>query len=126
MRLGWALVAGAALSVGVGCHGGKPYRGGDTETFEITVRNQGPPIRQLEIDYPNASFGQNYLGSGATYRYQPKLIGQGPVKVTFTDGAGKSHTATGPVLKEGERANFVIVIGQDEAIGFESEPAKSS
>jgi hypothetical protein len=122
-RLGILALACAALA---GCHGGSPFHTDAMDHFEITIRNQGAPVRQVEVDYPSASFGQDYLGSGATYRYRPKLIGSGPVKVTFTDGSGKSHTATGPAVKDGERANFIIVIGQDESVAFQVEPAKSS
>jgi hypothetical protein len=92
--------------------------------FRITIRNQGPDVHQLEVDYPSASFGRDALASGASYQYVPKIIGSGPVKVTFTDAAGKSHTATGPVLQEGMRKELVIVIGEDEQIAFQDLPGQ--
>ena len=108
-----------------GCHA-RPYLGRPEAAFTITVRNQGPDIHQLEVDYPNASFGRDALASGASFNYPPKLIGSGPVKVTFNDATGKSHTATGPVVQEGMHKNLVISIGEDEGIVFEALPDQAS
>jgi hypothetical protein len=60
--------------------------------------------------------------SGASFKYVPKLIGSGPVKVMFNDSAGKSHNTTGPVIKEGMQANLVISIGEDEDVLFQALP----
>ena len=108
-----------------GCHA-RPNLGHPEAPFTITVRNEGPDIHQLEVDYPNASFGRDALASGASFNYPPKLIGSGPVKVTFNDATGKSHTATGPVVQEGMHKNLVISIGEDEGIIFEALPDQSS
>jgi hypothetical protein len=107
-----------------GCHA-RPSLGQPEAAFLITVRNQGPDIHQLEVDYPNASFGRDAVASGASFNYPPKLIGSGPVKVTFNDSAGKSHTATGPTVQEGMRKNLVISIGEDEGIVFEELPQQA-
>jgi hypothetical protein len=107
-----------------GCHA-QPSRGLPEAAFVITVRNQGPDLHQLEVDYPNASFGRDVVESGASFDYPPKLIGSGPVKVTFNDSAGKSHTATGPTVQEGMRKNLVISIGEDEGIIFEELPLRA-
>jgi hypothetical protein len=104
-----------------GCHA-RPSMGRPEAAFLITVRNQGPDIHQLEVDYPNASFGRDVVASGDSFNYPPKLIGSGPVKVTFNDPAGKSHTATGPTVQEGMRKNLVISIGEHEDIVFEELP----
>lgn len=118
------LAAFGALTV-IGCRA-RPYQGAPlNQRFMVTVRNQGPDIRQLEVDYPNASFGQDRLASGATFQYQPKLIGSGPIKITFTDQAGKSHTATGPTVQENERKDLVIAIGQDESILFQADTERT-
>ncbi len=108
-----------------GCHA-RPSRGRPEAAFLITVRNQGPDIHQLEVDYPNASFGRDAVPSGASFDYPPKLIGSGPVKVTFNDSKGKSHTATGPVVQEGMHKDLVISIGEDEGIVFEALPDQPS
>ena len=108
-----------------GCHD-RPSLGQPEAAFTITVRNEGPDIRQLEVDYPNASFGRDALASGASFNYPPKLIGSGPVKVSFNDSTGKSHTATGPVVQEGMRQNLVISIGEDASIVFQALPDQPS
>ena len=124
MRVTFRLAAPCLALLLAGCHA-RPNLGHPEPPFTITVRNEGPDIHQLEVDYPNASFGRDALPSGATFNYTPKLIGSGPVKVTFNDAAGKSHTATGPVVQEGMRKNLVISIGEDEDIVFEALPARA-
>jgi len=118
----WA-VALALPCLLAGCHA-RPSHGEPDAAFMVTVRNQGADIHQLEVNYPNASFGRDQLASGASFDYPPKLIGSGPIKVTFTDSKGKSHTATGPTLKEGLRKTLVISIGEDESVVFHDLPAQ--
>jgi hypothetical protein len=122
-----ALLSAVVLSVALvsaalgGCRA-RPNPGEPPPPFEFTIHNQGPDIHQLEVDYPNASFGRDYVKSGASFRYVPKLIGSAPVKVMFNDSAGKSHNATGPVIKEGMHANLVISIGEDGGVVFQALP----
>jgi hypothetical protein len=117
-----ALLPALVLSVALGGCRARPNPGEPPPPFEFTVHNQGPDIHQLEVDYPNASFGRDYVKSGASFKYVPKLIGSGPVKVMFNDSAGKSHNATGPVIKEGMQADLVISIGEDEDVLFQALP----
>lgn len=113
-----AFAALALPALLAGCHA-RPSRGAPQADFTITVRNMGADIHQLEVDYPNASFGRDQVASGASFEYPPKLIGSGPVKVTFNDAQGKSHTATGPTVQEGLHKTLVISIGEDEGIIFQ-------
>jgi hypothetical protein len=121
-RIPAALLPTLALTLALGGCRARPSRGEPEAPFQITVRNQGGDIHQLEVDYPNASFGRDYVRSGASFTYPPKLIGAGPVKVMFNDSTGKSHSATGPVINEGMRATLVISIGEDEDVLFQSLP----
>jgi hypothetical protein len=122
MRVTFSCLAAFGLTLLMaGCHA-RPSTGHPEAPFVITVRNQGPDIHQLEVDYPNASFGRDAVASGASFDYAPKLIGSGPIKVTFNDSAGKSHTATGPTVQEGMHKDFVISIGEDEGVIFEELP----
>ena len=126
MRVNFPCLAALGLPLLLaGCHG-RPSRGRPAAAFTITVRNQGPDIHQLEVDYPNASFGRDAVPSGASFNYPPKLIGSGPVKVTFNDAMGKSHTATGPVVQDGMRKDLVISIGEDEGVVFQALPDQPS
>jgi hypothetical protein len=125
MRITFPCFAALGLSLLLaGCHA-RPSLGRPEADFTITVRNQGPDIHQLEVDYPSASFGRDVVASGDSFNYPPKLIGSGPVKVTFNDSAGKSHTATGPTVQEGMRKNLVISIGEDEGVVFEELPQQA-
>lgn len=118
-----ASLATLALALVItGCRPSGANSNPDDAAFTITVKNEGADIHQLEVDYPNASFGRDLLASGDSYTYPPKLMGSGPVKVMFNDSAGKSHTATGPVVQEGLRKNLVISIGEDEGVIFEALP----
>lgn len=117
-----ALLPALALTFALGGCRARPSHGEPEAAFQITVRNQGADIHQLEVDYPNASFGRDYLHSGASFTYPPKLIGAGPVKVMFNDSTGKSHAATGPVINEGMRTTLVISIGEDEGVVFQGLP----
>jgi hypothetical protein len=122
MRVTFPCFASLALPLLLaGCHA-TPNRGRPEAPFIITVRNQGADIHQLEVDYPNASFGRDYVPSGSSFNYPPKLIGSGPVKVTFNDSSGKSHTVTGPVIQDGMRQELVISIGEDEGVIFAALP----
>jgi len=78
---------------------------------ETTIENTGPaPIHLIEVDYPSASFGTQSIDAHDTYHYHFKIQGSGPVTLTFTDAAGKPHTATGPDLKEGQQGDLRITI----------------
>jgi hypothetical protein len=112
------LLAALATLALAGCHA-QPAPGHPLKAFEITIRNQGADVHQLEVDYPHASFGQDFLASGANFNYLPKVIGSGPVKISFTDATGKPHSATGPALQENQQKELVITIGEDESIHFQ-------
>jgi hypothetical protein len=67
------------------------------------TNNSDAPLRLIEVDYPSASFGKQSLDPHTTYHYHFKIQGSGPITISFTDAAGKAHTATGPELKEGQQ-----------------------
>jgi hypothetical protein len=77
-----------------------------------TITNHsGSPLSLIEVDYPSASFGVGSLAAGATYSYRFKIQGSGQVKIQFTDGSGKTHSASGPDLAEGAQGSLGITIG---------------
>jgi hypothetical protein len=125
MRVSFLGLAALVFAVLLGGCRAQPSLGRPEAAFIITVRNEGPDIHQLEVDYPNASFGRDAVASGASFNYPPKLIGSGPVKVTFNDSAGKSHTATGPTVQEGMHKNLVISIGEEGSIIFQELPQQT-
>jgi len=74
------------------------------------TNNSGAQVTLLEVDYPSASFGVGALAPSAQFHYRFKIQGSGPIKLQFTDGAGKAHTASGPDLHEGQQGNLQINI----------------
>jgi len=78
---------------------------------ETTIENTGPaPLRLIEVDYPSASFGMQTLDAHATYHYRFKVQGSGPITINWTDAAGKTHAAAGPVFQEGHQGTLHITI----------------
>ncbi len=93
-----------ALCLATGCHSES-----DFVSASITNRS-GAPIRLIEVDYPNASFGTQDLPDGGTFQYRFKIFGRGETKLLWTDGAGKEHASDGPMLEEGGKGSLTITI----------------
>jgi hypothetical protein len=76
---------------------------------DATIENQtGQLIRQLEVDYPTASFGTNSLASGSAMHYRFQIRGSGPVKVEYTSTDGKTSRGTGLTLVEHQYGQLTI------------------
>jgi hypothetical protein len=91
-----------ALMILTGCH---------SAHVEVAVENRtGGPIRLLEVDYPNASFGSDSLAANATMRYRIQVQGSGPVKVQYTAGDGRQPKVEGPVLTEPQEGTLHILL----------------
>jgi hypothetical protein len=89
--------------------------------IQSTVRNEtAQPVSLIEVDYPSASFGLQRLDSGQTFPYRFKVLGSGPLKLSYTDASHHDHQATGPVLREGNEGPLRIVIADD---GVHWQPA---
>ena len=79
--------------------------------IETTLRNDGDaPIRLIEVDYPSASFGTQAVGPHAAYHYRFKVQGSGPITLSYTAADGKTHSATGPTLEEGQHGGLTISV----------------
>lgn len=86
----------------VGCH--SPF-------IEATlVNHSGATARLVELDYPSASFGTQTLENGATFHYRFKVIGEGPVKLSWTDAQQKEHAFQGPAIHEGQEGTLSVTI----------------
>jgi hypothetical protein len=78
---------------------------------EITVENRtGGPVRLLEVDYPNASFGADAVEPGQVVRSSIQVQGTGPVKVLFTAPDQHQAQITGPTLVEKQQGKLAIVL----------------
>jgi hypothetical protein len=77
----------------------------------VTVVNHtGGSVNQLEVDYPNASFGVDTLPAGGVYQYRLQLQDSGPVKVQYSAGEKQQYTSTGPTLHEKQQGEMEIVL----------------
>lgn len=75
----------------------------------VVVENRtGMQVRQLEVDYPSASFGSDSLAVNGTLNYSIQLRGQGSLKVQFTTSDGHPWEAGGPSLQEGQEGTLEI------------------
>ncbi len=102
--LGTLLILGgvAGATVLTGCH---------SAFVETTLVNRtDKTLRLVEVDYPSASFGTQSLPPGASFHYKFKIIGEGPVKLTWTDEAAKEHTVDGPSLHEGQAGFLTMTV----------------
>jgi hypothetical protein len=104
MRLLRALALLPALSL-TGCR--SPY-------IETTVSNRtAQPIQLIEVDYPSASFGTQSLAPGADFHYRFKVLGEGNMKLIYTDSANHEQKSEGPPLKEGAEGPVIITVAPD-------------
>src|SRR5260370_23420590 len=79
--------------------------------IEATVSNRtATPITLIKVSYPSASFGTQNLAPGADFHYRFKLLGSGPMKLTYTDSARKAQTSPAPSLTEGTEGPLTILI----------------
>ncbi len=78
---------------------------------DSTVQNRsGASLSLLEIDYPSASFGTQNLADGSDFHYRFKVLGSGPLKLTYTDASRHEQASTGPELHEGAEGLLTVVI----------------
>lgn len=96
------LFLAALLPALAGCH---------SAFVQATVRNDtAQRVQIFEVDYPSASFGAGDLAPGAIFHYRFKILGSGPVKITWTDASDHDHTASGPELSEGQEGSLAVTL----------------
>ncbi len=94
--------ASAILAGALGCH---------SAMVEATIQNHsGATLNLVEVDYPSASFGTQNLADGADFHYRFKVLGSGPLKLTYTDTARHDHSSAGPTLEEGAEGLLTITV----------------
>ncbi len=107
----WAMVTLSGLvALAAGCH---------SSHVDITVENHsGAPIRLLEVDYPNASFGADAIAEDGVMHYRIQLQGNGPLKVQYTAFDGKLVQITGPQMAEHQEGKLEIVLSPGAKADF--------
>ncbi len=119
MRLSRILVIAIAPAVTLlaltGCH---------SAFIDATVSNRtAVTIPLIEVDYPSASFGTENLAPGKDFHYRFKVLGDGPLKVVYTDHSQQEKKATGPMLKEGDEGTLTLTFAP-EGLHWENHSAK--
>ncbi len=113
MKSVWGLraaITACAFSLIAGCH---------STQVDVTVKNRtGAPIRLLEVDYPNASFGADTMKAGADVHYHIQIQGSGNVKVQYTADDGRQAQSVGPKLTEHEEGKLEIDLLPDLKVEF--------
>ena len=102
------LVAGVVGVLLAGCH---------SKYVEATITNgSGQALNVVQVDYPSASFGTQVLGPGESFHYRFKLLGSGPLKLSYLDAKHGEHHQDGPQMQEGQEGRLEIVFpAQDRA-----------
>lgn len=101
-----SLCMGVLLLATTGCH---------SAFIEATLINHsGQTVRLLEMDYPSASFGTESLPPEASFHYRFKIIGEGPLKLSWTDPQQKEHSVQGPRLHEGQQGLLTVTMGPEQ------------
>jgi len=78
--------------------------------IEATLENRtGEALQLVTVEYPSASFGTQQLLPGASFHYRFKLLGSGPIKLSWVDAARKDHAQTGPEMLEGQQGQLQVV-----------------
>ena len=96
------LSALAAMVLIAGCR--SPY-------VETRVTNSGATeLRNIEVDYPSASFGFSSLAPGATYVYRFQIQNAGRMKVEFSDSKEQPHSGKGPYVAQGQQGTLTITL----------------
>jgi hypothetical protein len=104
MRLHRVLAFTSLLAI-AGCH--SPF-------VEATVSNRtSEPLQLIEVDYPSASFGTQTLAPGKDFHYRFQVLGEGKMKLTYTDAKNQEHKSEGPDLKEGNEGSMNILVASD-------------
>ncbi len=113
------ITAALTLSIALtGCH---------SAYVEATISNRTPdPITLIEVDYPSASFGTQNLAPGADFHYHFKVLGSGPMKLTYTDITRKDHTSPGPTLHEDAEGPLTILITPTDVLWQPSPTLKAT
>ena len=98
----FGLLVLASLVFVVGCR---------SKLVEVRVVNSGTTeLHNIEVDYPNASFGIPSLAPGATYIYRIQLQDAGRMKVEFADNKHQPHSGKGPYAKEGQQGTLTLTL----------------
>jgi len=88
-----------------------PFTGCKSPWVQATiVNNEETPVNLVEVHYPGGNFGVQSIAPHGKYTYRFHILSNEPVKVDFTDAAGREEQIKGPELDEGEEGTLTIEI----------------
>lgn len=84
-----------------------------TNFVNLTIVNNGnADLHNVELQYPNASFGKSTLAPGESYSYKAKIIADGELKLKFLDPSGREHNEKGPPISKNATGQVTITIDE--------------
>jgi hypothetical protein len=117
------LERGTALTVFLSITPTLALSGCHSAYVNATVSNHTPaPVSLVQVEYPSASFGTQTIAPGADFHYRFKVLGSGPMKITYTDTTQHEQKSTGPTLHEGTEGQLAITVASD-GVHWQSPPA---
>jgi len=88
-----------------------------SRVIEVTVTNtSNEKVSNIAIEYPEASFGINFLDPGKSYQYKIKPTSTGPLKIAFLNSHAQDRVSTGPVVHKDDEGSIEIKVTQDGAV----------
>lgn len=84
--------------------------------IDVTIQNNAKvPLRNVELDYPGASFGTGNILPGASYWYHIKPTGDGEITLSFEQEDGNSFKQKEPSVRAGEDGRMIIIVDQNSS-----------
>jgi len=89
----------------------------DTRVIQVTVTNtSNQKVSNIVIDYPEATFGINFLEPGKTFQYKIKPTSTGALKIEFLNAHAADRVSAGPVVHKNDEGSIEIKLTQDGAV----------
>jgi hypothetical protein len=89
--------------------------------IEATLENRtGEALNLVTVEYPSASFGTQQLLPGTSFHYRFKLLGSGPIKLSWVDASRGEHTQAGPEMLEGQQGQLEVVFKSASVAQFKT------
>jgi hypothetical protein len=91
----------------LGCH---------SHGIDVTIQNNAKvPLRNVELDYPGASFGTGSILPSTSYWYHIKPTDNGEITLSFEQEDGKTFKQKEPAVRAGEDGRMIIIVDQNSS-----------
>ena len=79
------------------------------------VNASAEPVANIEVSYPEASFGKSALAPGATFEYRIKPTATGPLKISYINSRGQAKKNSLLQLRKNDEGAITIRLTQESA-----------